>query len=89
MEQKRLWKKYLRKMIELCQEKGIEILLTYIPYGGIICALTWGVIHIATKGNIVIGMVSMFLGFMFGSAYLLLKRDAIKTVIVLFLMFIL
>lgn len=28
-------KKYLRKMIELCQEKGIEILLTYIPYGGI------------------------------------------------------
>ena len=60
-----------------------------IPYGGIICALTWGVIHIATKGYIVIGMVSMFLGFIFGSSYLLLKRDAIKTVIVLFLMFIL
>ena len=90
---------YLYYFFETCMFTGIIIFgqlacekwfkNSNIPYGGIICALTWGVIHIATKGNIVIGMVSMFLGFMFGSAYLLLKRDAIKTVIVLFLMFIL
>ena len=45
--------------------------------------------HFATKGDIVTGILSMVLGFIFGSSYLLLKRDAIKTVIVLFLMFIL
>lgn len=27
-------KQYLRRMLELCEEKGIQVLLTYIPYGG-------------------------------------------------------
>lgn len=35
MEEDTLGKQYLRKMIELCQEKNIQVLLTYIPYGGI------------------------------------------------------
>lgn len=35
MESDTVGKQYLRRIIELCQEKEIEILLTYIPYGGI------------------------------------------------------
>lgn len=34
-EEDTVGKQYLRRMIELCQEKNIEVLLTYIPYGGI------------------------------------------------------
>ncbi|MCI8430749.1 MAG: hypothetical protein HFI16_10955 [Lachnospiraceae bacterium] len=34
-EENTLGKYYLEKMIELCQKKGIEVLLTCIPYGGI------------------------------------------------------
>ena len=34
-EEHTLGKDYLEKMIELCQERGIEVLLTYIPYGEI------------------------------------------------------
>lgn len=34
MEEDTLGKQYLRKMIELCQEKKIQVMLTYIPYGG-------------------------------------------------------
>lgn len=90
---------YLYYFIETCMFTGIIIFgqlafekwfkRSNIPYGGIICALTWGVAHVATKGNILIGILSMFLGFMFGASYLLLKRDVVKTILVLFLMFIL
>lgn len=90
---------YLYYFIETCMFTGIIIFgqlscekwfkNSNIPYGGILCALTWGLAHIATKGNIVTGIVSIFLGFMFGATYLILKRNALKTVLVLFLMFIL
>lgn len=89
---------YLYYFFETCMITGIIIFgqLAFekwfknsnIPYGGIICALIWGVPHFATKG-IVTGILSIFLGFVFGATYLLLKRDAIKTVPVLFFMFIL
>lgn len=90
---------YLYYFFETCMFTGIIIFgqLAFekwfknsnIPYGGIICALTWGAVHFVTKGDFLAGIVSMFLGFVFGSSYLLLKRDAIKTVPVLFLMFVL
>lgn len=35
MEEDTLGKQYLCKMIELCQERNIQVLLTYIPYGDI------------------------------------------------------
>jgi hypothetical protein len=60
-----------------------------IPYGGIICGLTWGIAHIFTKTNIAAGITSAILGFGFGAAYLLLNRDIVKTVPILFLMFVL
>lgn len=60
-----------------------------IPYGGIICALTWGLGHIFTKSSLEVGLLSAIVGFGFGYVYLLLNRDLIKTFPIIFLMFIL
>ncbi len=60
-----------------------------LPYGGILCGLTWGMVHTLTKGSIWIGLHGLVLGFMLGAAYLLVNRDIKKTYIVLLLMFIL
>lgn len=59
-----------------------------IPYGGIICGLTWGLAHIFTK-NLATGIAGMVLGFAFGYVYLLVNRDLRKAYVVLFLMFVL
>ena len=59
-----------------------------IPYGGIICGLTWGLAHIFTK-DLVTGLLGLVLGFAMGSAYLLTNRDLKKAYIILFFMFIL
>lgn len=60
-----------------------------IPYGGIVCALTWGLAHIFTKSSLEVGILSVIVGFGFGSVYLLLNRNIIKTFPVIFLMFVL
>lgn len=62
---------------------------TRIPYGGIFCGLTWGLVHIFTKGSILIGLEGLLLGFMLGAAYLFVNRDIKKAYLVLLLMFIL
>lgn len=59
-----------------------------IPFGGIVCGLTWGLAHIFTKGSVVVGLEGLLLGFLMGSAYLLVNRDSKKAVLVLFLMFV-
>ena len=60
-----------------------------IPYGGIICGLTWGLAHIFTKGSFSTGLWGMVLGFLMGTAYLMTNRDIKKTYVVLFIMFVL
>lgn len=60
-----------------------------IPYGGIVCGITWGFAHTFTKGSLMVGLQGIVVGFLFGAAYLLLNRDIKKTYIVLVLMFIL
>lgn len=60
-----------------------------IPYGGILCGITWGLAHIFTKSSLEVGLLSVILGFGFGAVYLLLNRDIRKTIPILFLMFIL
>ncbi len=60
-----------------------------IPYGGIICALTWGLGHIISKGSIETGLLSALSGFLFGSVYLVLHRNVYVTFPVIFLMFVL
>lgn len=60
-----------------------------IPFGGIVTGFTWGMVHWFTKGSILDGMFGILAGFLFGTIYLLLKRDLRKTYLVLALTFIL
>lgn len=60
-----------------------------IPYGGIICGITWGLAHAFTKGSIWIGLEGIVMGFFLGVTYLLVNRDIKKTYIALFIMFVL
>ena len=62
-----------------------------IPWGGIICGLTWGAVHIISRGvfDVENGVFSTIIGFMFGAAYLLANRDIKKSWLILFFMFVL
>ena len=60
-----------------------------IPYGGIVLALTWGLIHIVSKGSILVGLLSAFGGFLYGAAYLIVGKDYRKALPLMFLMFVL
>ena len=59
-----------------------------IPYGGVICGLTWGLAHMFTK-NLLTGLLGIALGFAMGSVYLIVNRDLKKAYVILFLMFVL
>lgn len=59
-----------------------------IPYGGIVCGLTWGLGHVFTK-DLATGLQSLVLGFMMGSVYLFVNRDLKKAYGVLFFLFVL
>lgn len=60
-----------------------------IPYGGIVLALTWGIMHIVSKGSIAVGLLSAFGGFLYGSAYLVVAKDYRKALPLMCLMFLL
>lgn len=76
-------------MILVYAQKAFEVWFKRknIPYGGIILALTWGLVHIFTKGSITVGLLAALGGFTFGIVYLLVNRDIRKTLPILFLMF--
>jgi len=73
-------------------QKAIEIWTKKpnIPWGGIICGLTWGISHIISRGffDPINGISSTIAGFLFGAAYLLVNRDIKKAYVVLLLMFV-
>lgn len=77
-------------LIIVFAQKAFEIWLKKdnIPYGGILCGITWGFAHIFTKTSLEVGLLSVILGFGFGAVYLLLNRDIRKTIPIIFLMFI-
>ncbi len=60
-----------------------------IPYGGIFLALTWGLMHIVSKGSVAIGLLSAFGGFLYGAAYLVVGKDYKKALPLMYLMFVL
>lgn len=60
-----------------------------IPYGGIILALSWGLMHIVSKGSIAVGLLSAFGGFLYGAAYLVVGKDYRKALPLMYLMFVL
>ena len=60
-----------------------------IPYGGILVALTWGLGHWFTKGSLVTGIYTAIVGFVFGSVFLLTRRNIKLSYLFLCIMFIL
>ena len=60
-----------------------------IPYGGIVLALTWGLMYIVSKGSVAVGILSAFGGFLYGAAYLIVGKDYRKALPLMFLMFVL
>lgn len=60
-----------------------------IPYGGIILSLTWGLMHIVSKGSIWVGLLSAFGGLLYGAAYLIVGKDYRKALPLMCLMFVL
>jgi len=75
-------------IIVLGQKAGeIRFGLTKIPYGGLLVAATWGLVHWLTQGSLMAGVYSAFAGLVYGVAFLLLNRDFNKAWPILFLMF--
>lgn len=60
-----------------------------IPYGGIVLAFTWGLIHIVSKGSISVGLLAALGGFFYGAAYLIVGKDYRKALPLMFFMFVL
>lgn len=60
-----------------------------IPYGGILLGLTWGLMHILSKGSVLTGIMTCLAGFLFGSVYLLVNKDYKKTFIIVTILFML
>ena len=60
----------------------------YIPYGGVILALTWGIGHFVSK-DILTGISCLIVSFAYGSFYLISNRDVLKTYLFVSIMFIL
>lgn len=77
-------------LIILFGQKAFEIWFRNerIPYGGILCGLTWGLAHAFTKSSLSMGLYGVIFGFILGTVYLLVNRDIRKTYILLFLMFV-
>ncbi|WP_058304329.1 hypothetical protein [Gorillibacterium timonense] len=59
-----------------------------IPYGGLLLALTWGLIHILTQGATT-GLFTFVLSILYGLVYLALRRNGKLSYLVITLMFLL
>lgn len=72
-------------------QQAFELRLKYtkIPYGGIFCGLTWGLSHILTQASISDGLLTALSALFFGTVYILLNKNVLKSFPVIFLMFIL
>jgi hypothetical protein len=60
-----------------------------IPWGGILCGLSWGLVHILTQGSLFVGLYAAAGAFVFGVVFLLLKKNVRYTYPIIALMFIL
>lgn len=59
-----------------------------VPWGGIFCGLTWGLVHIFSQ-DLVAGILSFFVSILFGVVYMLLKKNIRYAFPIILLMFIL
>ena len=73
-------------MIAFAQEAGEKYFESnYIPYGGGFLALTWGMVHGLTKGNLLIGIISAVFAIIFGRIYILMGKDMRKAFPLIFI----
>ncbi len=77
-------------LIIVFSQKGLETFFKNdkLPFGGFVCAITWGLMHIFTKSSVLVGLVSALYGFMFGCVYVLTNKNFKLTFILLYIMFI-
>lgn len=60
-----------------------------IPWGGIICGISWGIVHLLTKGSLSTGLVAAFCSILYGMTYVLVKKNISYAYPIITLMFIL
>ncbi|MCL2217653.1 MAG: hypothetical protein FWB91_11635 [Defluviitaleaceae bacterium] len=60
-----------------------------VPWGGILCGLTWGLVHTLTQGSLIVGLYSAISALIFGIVYILLKKNIRYAYPVIALMFML
>lgn len=60
-----------------------------IPWGGILVALTWGLVHILAKGSMLVGITACLGGLLYGSVYIISKKNLFIAYPLIFLMFVL
>ena len=60
-----------------------------IPWGGILVAITWGLAHVFTKGELSIGILTSLAGLLYGIVYLVSKKNLNIAYPLIFLMFVL
>ncbi len=61
---------------------------TWIPFGGILLAVTWGLIHIFTQGSAT-GLYTVIQALLYGSMYMVLKRNFKVSYVAILFMFML
>jgi hypothetical protein len=75
-------------IIIFAQEFGEKLLkVKIIPWGGIICGLTWGLSHIISKDNLLVGLLGLLRAIIYGIVYLQLKKNVRYAYIIIALMF--
>lgn len=86
-----LFEGFLISLIVIFGQKAFETWFRNekIPYGGIVLALTWGLMHIVSKGSVAAGLLAAFGGFLYGAAYLVVGKDYRKALPLMCCMFIL
>ena len=94
--------KFLFQYVYYCFEAALVLLIIafgqeaferwfhnkYIPYGGMLAAVTWGIAHFFTKGSAT-GFGIMLSALVYGCIYLLVNRDIRKAYPIIWLMFVL
>lgn len=61
----------------------------YIPWGGIVLALTWGLSHIVTQSSVTVGLAYTLIALLFGICYVSAKKNLYISYILITLMFLL
>jgi len=75
-------------LIIFAQEFGERLSkVKIIPWGGLICGLTWGLGHIITKDNLLVGLLGLLGAIFYGFVYLQLKKNIRYAYIIIALMF--